>query len=145
MRIAVMLVDDQKAYRGHLKRLLARQADLRVVADVDSGQAAVAAACTVRLRDAVPAVCLMDVGMPKVDGIQTTRHLMAACPRWRVLALSSHDDPSFVRAMLDAGACGYLLKQDPLPELLRALRCVASGGRAFSGALRDFSGEPMDE
>jgi two-component system, NarL family, nitrate/nitrite response regulator NarL len=77
----------------------------------------------------------MDVGMPQMDGIMVTRLILAQQPGARVLALSLHSEPQIVQAMVEAGARGYVLKEDPFPELLRAIREVAAGGTYFSSAL----------
>lgn len=82
-----------------------------------------------------PDVLLMDVEMPGHGGPAMTSAVLEAYPTLRVLALSMHDDPVFVAAMRAAGACGYLLKEDPLGEIVAGLREVAAGRTFFSRAL----------
>jgi DNA-binding NarL/FixJ family response regulator len=110
--------------------MLERQADIQVVAEVEDGIAVVKAAAA-----HIPDLVLMDIGMPQLDGIGATRRILAQQPDARVLALSLHPVAQFVQTKIDAGARGYVLKEDPFPELLRAIREVAAGGTYFSPAL----------
>ena len=88
-------------------------------------------------RSDAPCVILMDVNLPVIDGIKATRRVsaLALAPAVQVLALSTHDDPTFVAAMMAGGACGYMLKDDLLDELVNAIHEVAAGRRVFSSAL----------
>jgi DNA-binding NarL/FixJ family response regulator len=130
MTIRILLADDSQQYRAVLRTMLDRQSDVQVVAEAGDGHAA--------MKEAVaqsPDLVLMDVGMPQMDGIMVTRLILAQQPGARVLALSLHSEPQIVQAMVEAGARGYVLKEDPFPELLRAIREVAAGGTYFSSAL----------
>ena len=141
MSIDIVLVDDHLPFRACLKALLGRQPDFVVVAEADhGGQVVDALMQAVRTPSNVACVILMDVDMPVVDGIEGTRRVVALAaseqvPTYRVLALSSHDDPSLVAAMVAAGARGYLLKDDPFDGLVQAIRDVAAGLRVFSPLL----------
>jgi DNA-binding NarL/FixJ family response regulator len=132
--IRILLVDDHAPFRASLGALLARQPGLQVVGEAADGAQAVAA---IRLgaADAQPDLVLMDLEMPVLGGLEATRQLLALRPDLRVLGLSSHDDPPFAAALLAAGAQGYLLKDDPLPELLQAIHAVAAGGRHVSASV----------
>ena len=130
MTIRILLADDSQQYRGVIRTMLERQSDMKVVAEVGDGLAAVQAAAV-----QIPDLVLMDIGMPQVDGIEATRSILAHQPGARVLALSLHPEAQFVRTMVDAGAKGYVLKGDPFGELLQAIREVAAGGTYFSPAL----------
>jgi DNA-binding NarL/FixJ family response regulator len=130
MTIKILLADDSRQYRGVIRQMLERQPDIQVVAEVADGIAVVAAAAA-----HLPDLVLMDIGMPQLDGIGATRRILAQQPGARVLALSLHPEAQFVQTMVDAGARGYMLKEDPFPELLRAIREVAAGGTYFSSAL----------
>ena len=136
MSIDIVLVDDHLPFRVCLKGLLEQQPDFAVVAQADHGGQVVGLLKTA-LRTGTHCVVLMDVNLPTVDGIEGTRRViaLALAPMVQVLALSSHDDAGFVAAMMAAGACGYMLKDDPLDELVSAIRDVAAGRRVFSRAL----------
>lgn len=128
--LALVLCDDHAAYRTYLAQLL-RRAGLAIV-----GQASdvVGLRAWLAQHAAVPDLVLMDVQMPG-GGPAGLAALLRDHPGLRVLALSAHDDPAIVAAMLAAGAGGYLLKDDPLQELVDAIRGVAAGQCRVSQAL----------
>ena len=137
MTIRILLAHDSQQYRAVLRTMLDRQSDVQVVAEAGDGHAA--------MKEAVaqsPDLVLMDVGMPQMDGVTVTRLILALQPGVRVLALSLHSEPQIVQAMVEAGARGYVLKEDPFPELLRAIREVAAGGTYFSSALAQQEDSP---
>ncbi len=102
--------------------ILADQRDLQVVGEADNGREAVEQAEILR-----PDVCVMDVTMPELNGIEATRRLLKVSPKTRVLALSMHKDAVYVREILRAGAKGYLLKDCDQGDFLKAVRVVALG------------------
>ena len=102
--------------------ILADQKDMQVVGEADNGREAVEQAEILR-----PDVCVMDVTMPELNGIEATRRLLKVSPKTRVLALSMHKDAVYVREILRAGAKGYLLKDCDQGDFLRAVRVVALG------------------
>lgn len=120
--VRLMLVDDHPLVRDGLRVRLEAVPGFEVVAEADSADAALAAA-----RRAAPDLVLMDVGMKGVNGIEATRRLCAALPALRVLILSMHDNPEYVREAIDAGARGYLLKDRPAEEIVDAIRSVMAG------------------
>jgi len=123
MRIRVLIADDQEMIRSGLRLILAAEPDIDVVAEVSDGHDAVAAAR--RLR---PDVTLMDIRMPRLDGLQATRQLLADnAPPTRVVVLTTFDIDAYVYEALRAGASGFLLKNAPAEELVQAIRVVASG------------------
>ena len=132
--IRILLADDQDLFRAYVRVLLDQRPGLRVVAEAAQGQAAVDVVRGMALQER-PDVAVVDVRMRGMDGIETTRRLLQLHPALRVLALSSHDDAGLVQAMVHAGCLGYVLKSDPLPQLLLAIEAVAAGRRFFSAAL----------
>ena len=118
----IMLADDHAVVRQGFRMILAAQWDMEVVAEVSNGREAVEQA--ERLQ---PDVCVMDVTMPELNGIEATRRLAKVSPRTRVLALSMHKDSVYVREILRAGAKGYLLKDSSETDFLNAVRAVATG------------------
>jgi len=120
--IRVLLVDDHELVREGLRSILEREADVKVVGEAASGRAAVALA-----RSLEPDVVVMDVAMKDSNGIEATRQLRSAWPDLKVIALSSHSDSRYVNAMLDAGACGYVLKANAYDDLRRALLAAQHG------------------
>ncbi len=134
--ITILLADDHAVVRSGFRHLLAAQWDLSVVAEAASGTEALKLAEQHR-----PQVAVVDVTMPGLNGIETTRRLPSVSPQTSVLALSMHKDAVYVREMLRAGARGYLLKDCSETEFLTAVRAVAHGqgflSAAVSGAVID--------
>jgi DNA-binding NarL/FixJ family response regulator len=120
--IGVLLVDDQRLLREGLRTLLALHADLRVVGEASDGVEAEAQ--VERLR---PSVVLMDLRMPRRDGVSATARLVRRFPATRVLVLTTFDDDELVFRSLEAGACGYLLKDVGSDVLADAVRAAARG------------------
>jgi DNA-binding NarL/FixJ family response regulator len=122
MTIRVLVVDDHPVVRGGLVGWLDAQPDLAVVGEAGDGQEALA-----RVAETTPDVVLMDLRMPRMDGVTAIERLAATHPGVRVLVLTTYDtDADIVRAV-EAGASGYLLKDAPLPQLADAVRAAARG------------------
>jgi DNA-binding NarL/FixJ family response regulator len=120
--IRVLVVDDHPVVRGGLIGWLDAQPDLAVVGEAGDGQEALA-----RVAETTPDVVLMDLRMPRMDGVAAIERLAATHPGVRVLVLTTYDtDADIVRAV-EAGASGYLLKDAPLPQLADAVRAAARG------------------
>lgn len=120
--IDVMLVDDDPVIRDGYRRLITAQPDLRVVGEAGDG----AEAC--RTAPAVlPDVLLMDLHMPSMDGVEAARRIAARAPSIKILVVTVIDHPEDVRAAVQAGAAGFVVKNGPLRELLRAIRLVHAG------------------
>lgn len=122
-KVSVLVADDHAVVRNGLRSLLEAEPDLAVVGEAADGAAAVTAAGELR-----PAVVVMDVSMPGTGGADATTRIRRAWPEVRVLALTAHEDPGYLRKLLAAGATGYLLKRTAVDELVRAVRAVATGG-----------------
>jgi two-component system NarL family response regulator len=120
--IRVLLVDDHELMREGLRSILERESDIEVVGEAASGRAAVKLASTLK-----PDVVVMDVAMKDSNGIEATRQMRSASPGVKVIALSSHADSRYVTAMLDAGACAYVLKANAFDDLRRALMAAQQG------------------
>ncbi|TKR27356.1 response regulator transcription factor [Cellulomonas hominis] len=123
----VLLADDHALVRMGFRLLLESAGDLEVVGEAGDGRAAVEQAATLR-----PHVVLMDVRMPRTDGIEATREIVAADPEVRVLALTTFDLDEYAFAALQAGASGFLVKDAAPTELVAAVRTVAAGDAVVS-------------
>ncbi|NCA10659.1 DNA-binding response regulator [bacterium] len=122
--IRLMLVDDHPVMRAGLANLLALERGFEVVAQADDGESAVAL-----WQQHRPDVCLLDVSMHGIDGIETTRRLRSVAPEARVLMLTSSESPEDMARSLKAGAAGYVTKNLRHDELVAAIREVHAGGR----------------
>jgi DNA-binding NarL/FixJ family response regulator len=120
--IQILLVDDQALFREGLRTILSVRSDLEVVGEAANGQEALQLAHALR-----PAVILMDLRMPVLDGVAATRRLSAELPQCRVIVLTTFDDDEYVFEGLRAGAVGYLLKDVPSEKLVEAIRTAARG------------------
>ena len=125
MSVRVLLVDDHRMMREGLRVLLAAAPDIEIVGEASDGRMALDL-----VRTLSPDVVVMDVGMPELNGVEATRQIRAENEGVKVIALSTHTDKSYVHHMLEAGACGYVLKIAAYDELLRAVR-AASLGRTY--------------
>lgn len=136
--IKLMLVDDHDIVRAGLRMLLEAQPDMEIVAEAGSGAEALALVQTSEFD-----VILMDVTMPDMTGIETTRRMKECCPSVAVLALTIHEEEEYFFKMLDAGALGYIPKRAAPDDLLQAIRTVHQGEvflhSSVAGALvKDF-------
>ena len=125
--IRVMIVDDHRVVRSGLKFGLLAFDDLELVAEVDSGEAALAACERLDGLGAMPEVILMDMVMPEVDGAAATRDLLEAYPDVHVLVLTGFNTSALIHEALQAGASGYLLKNASIDQLAEAIRTASAG------------------
>lgn len=132
MSIRVLLVDDQPSFIQGLRLLLEPTPDIEIVDAAGDGDEAVAKA-----RRLTPDLILMDASMPVMNGMEATRRILAEQPQAKILCLSMHSEPGYVRAMLDAGATGYVVKEQAAEELLPAIRQVMRGETFLCTAVRD--------
>jgi DNA-binding NarL/FixJ family response regulator len=128
--IRVLLVDDQKLIREGLRTLLEMEEDIRIVGEAADGLAAVTA-----FEEHSPDVVLMDIRMPKVDGVEATRRIRSREPDAKVLVLTTFDEDALVFEAVRVGARGYLLKDVSGADLAAAVRSVARGGAALQPAV----------
>ena len=120
--IRVLIADDHATVRQGLTMLVASQPDMEVVGEAGDGRAAVQ-----RVIALQPAVVVIDISMPTMNGLDATRELRARAPATAVVALTRHGDQAFVKELLKAGASGYVLKQSASIELLKAIRAAVRG------------------
>ena len=130
MTIRVLVADDQSMVRAGFRMLLAGEQDIEVVAEASNGIEAVAKAARTD-----PAVILMDIRMPELDGLEATRRILAANDAARVLILTTFGLDEYVYEALCAGASGFVLKDDPPEQLISAVRTVAAGNALLSPAI----------
>jgi len=129
-KIAILLADDHVLVREGTRELLEREKDMLVVGEAGDGEEAVS--LTAELH---PDVVIMDIAMPKLNGIEATKRIKVANPETAVLILSAYDDDQYIFALLEAGAAGYLLKDVPSHELVEAIRAVNAGESALHPAI----------
>jgi DNA-binding NarL/FixJ family response regulator len=122
-RIRVLLADDHTLVRQGLRALLEREADIKVIGEATNGREVIRKAEMLR-----PDVIVMDISMPRLNGIEATQKITTDHPGVRVVVLSMHAGEDYVKGMLRAGASGYVLKDAPANDLLSAIRAVAAGG-----------------
>ncbi len=133
-RIRLVIADDQALVRGALAALLELEGDLEIAGVAADGEQAVRSVAELR-----PDVCLMDIQMPDLDGIDATRRVRAANPGTRVLIVTTFARPGYLRAALDAGASGFIVKDTPAEQLADAVRRVHAGLRVLDPALAEES------
>lgn len=120
--INVLLAEDHVITRQGIRRLLEDEKGVTVIGEASDGEEAVQ-----MVTDLKPDIVIMDIAMPKLNGIEATRQIKLLSPRTAVLILSAYDDDEYVFALLKAGAAGYLLKNVSGDELTRAIRAVYKG------------------
>lgn len=129
-RIRIALVDDHTLFRSGLRSLLAIREGFEIVADVGSGEEFLALVDKSEID-----VVFMDISMPGIDGVETTRRALALCPTLRVITLSMYGDDHYYRLMLESGASGFVLKDSDIEEVYAAVDAVMAGDSYFSEAL----------
>ena len=126
-RITVLLVDDHQIVREGLRSLVKRERDIEVVGEAETGREAISLVKNLR-----PAVVVMDIAMPLLNGLEATRQIRKSFPDTKVIILSAHNDDAYVEQVVNLGASGFLLKQASLHDLATAIREVEKGGTFFS-------------
>jgi DNA-binding NarL/FixJ family response regulator len=128
--IGILIVDDHPVVRAGVRGMLESQPDFEILGEADNGLDAVEK--VVRLR---PAVVLMDLRMPVMDGVSAIRAIRDAAPAVRVIVLTTYDTDADILLAVEAGATGYLLKDAPREELFRGVRAAAQGITALAPAV----------
>ncbi len=129
-RITVLLAEDHTIVREGFRTMLELDPDLEVIGEAQDGREAVELA-----HNLVPDVILMDIAMPRLNGLEATRQVLKIHPHTRVLILSAHSDDAYVKDATDAGAMGFLLKQTSATDVCRAIREVNHGNTCFSPSI----------
>lgn len=132
MSVRLILADDHKIMREGLRALLARQKEIEVIAEAESGRGVVELCAQHH-----PDVVVIDISMPDLNGIDATRHIVRDDPHVKVIALSMHSDKKYVKEMLSAGVCGYLLKDAAFEELGTAIAAVLKNKTYLSPQITD--------
>ncbi|MBI3189434.1 MAG: response regulator transcription factor [Ignavibacteriales bacterium] len=126
-KITILLADDHSIVRSGLRALLATVSSFRVVAEASNGEETITLA-----EQHSPDIIILDVSMPKLNGIETTRRLRQKNLTGKILILSIYENEEYVHQALQAGADGYLLKNAEKKEIVSAIKVVATGGKFFS-------------
>ena len=129
-KIKILIADDHAVVREGTRQILEQEPDLKVVAEAGDGEEAVRLAASSK-----PDVAIIDIAMPKLDGIEATKQIKALYPAIVVLILTAYDDDQFIFSLLEAGAAGYLLKSVRGRELVDAVRAVYAGESVLHPAI----------
>lgn len=129
-KLRILLADDHKIVRDGLSLLINSQPDMRVVGEAANGKEVL-----LKARELKPDVVVMDLSMPELNGLQATQRLKAERPESKVVALTAHEDESYLTQLCKAGAAGYVLKRSAGDELVQAIATVAKGGVHFDATL----------
>lgn len=131
-KIKIILADDHRIFRKGLKSLLSEKENIEVLAEADNGDEALEAA-----RKYKPEIVIMDIAMPKMDGIEATRQIRERFPDTEVVVLSMHAKKAYIDQVLKAGAKGYVLKDSDEENLLSAIDTVHNGGYYLDSPIAD--------
>jgi DNA-binding NarL/FixJ family response regulator len=126
-KIRVVIADDHELIRDGLRSLMEKEPDILVVGEAGDGRSTEES-----VSRTSPHVVIMDVTMPDGNGIETTRRILKANPRVKIIGLSGHSDDGLVLEMMSAGASAYILKETAYPDLIRAVREVVRGQKFLS-------------
>jgi DNA-binding NarL/FixJ family response regulator len=129
-RISILLAEDHAVVREGLRKLLEAEDDMEVLDEAETGRKAVALARKLR-----PAVVVMDIAMPQLNGLEATRRILKDRPNTKVLILSAHGDDAYVEQAMAFGATGYLIKQTSAHVLSQAVRQIHAGNAYFSPSI----------
>ena len=129
-RITVLLAEDHLVVREGFRKMLELEDDFELIGEASDGRQAVTLA-----KKLHPAVVLMDIAMPLLNGLEATRQILKALPATKVLMLSAHNDDAYVQNATDSGAVGFLLKQTSSRDVCQAIRAVQKGKTFFSPSI----------
>jgi len=129
-QITVLLADDHTIVRQGFRKMLELENDFEIVGEAQDGRQAVAL-----VKELHPAVVLMDIAMPLLNGLEATRQIIKIVPATKVLILSAYSDDAYIKNATEAGAAGFLIKQTSSKDVCRAIREVQSGKTFFSAVI----------
>ena len=132
-QIRIIIADDHEIMRKGLRSLLETRPEWQVIAEASTGREAVEKA-----KDLMPNVAVLDIGMPELNGLEATRHIVRESPQTQVLILTMHESEQMVRDVLDAGARGYVLKSDAARDLVNAVDALSQHRTFFSSRISDI-------
>jgi DNA-binding NarL/FixJ family response regulator len=128
--IQVLLVEDHTIVREGFRKMLDMEADIRVVGEADNGRQGMKLC-----QSLLPDVVLMDIAMPRLNGLEAARQILKTTPKTKILFLSAHNDDAYIHDAIESGAVGFLLKQSSSHEVCRAIRSVVKGGTYFTASV----------
>lgn len=131
-KITIIIADDHRIFRKGLKSLLSEKDNINIIAEADDGGQALEMSL-----DHKPRIVIMDIGMPKMDGIEATRQIRERLPKTEVIILSMHAKKAYIDQVLQAGAKGYVLKDSDEENLIAAINTVHSGGFYLDSPIAD--------
>jgi DNA-binding NarL/FixJ family response regulator len=131
--LKIMVCDDHELVRAGLRAMVSKHPDWELVAEAVDGYDAIQQA-----ESTHPDIVIMDVGMPNLNGLEATRHILKLNPQPKVLILSMHESEQIVHDVLQAGARGYLLKSDAGRDLISAIQSLAAGNTYFTSKIADY-------
>jgi DNA-binding NarL/FixJ family response regulator len=129
-KIRILLADDHTILREGIRSLLEEEPDMQVVGEAEDGQAALKLATLLH-----PHIAVLDIAMPRMNGLEAARQLKRCCPEVKVLILTMYDNEEYIRTVFAAGAMGYILKDAATRELLHAIRTIFRGEMVLSPAV----------
>jgi two-component system, NarL family, response regulator NreC len=129
-KLRILLADDHKIVREGLRLLIDSRSDMRVVGEATNGREVL-----LKAQELKPNIVVMDLSMPELNGLQATERLKVEHPEIKVVALTAHEDESYLRQLCKVGAVGYVLKRSAGDELIKAIDAVAKGGVYFEATL----------